>query len=81
MFGKKSEKHSERAKSGTSTQIDGVIAFLEKQLKNYEEELIKYSEEVFEEFRKGIQYNINLTKSSLNYYKKTKDEYDKKGLI
>jgi len=81
VFGKKSEKHSERAKSGTNTQIDGVIAFLEKQLKNYEEELIKYSEEVFEEFRKGIQYNINLTKSSLNYYKQTKDEYDRKGLI
>ena len=81
VFGKKSEKHSERAKSGTSTQIDGVIAFLEKQLKNYEEEITKYSEEVFAEFRKGIQYNINLTKSSLNYYKQTKDEYDRKGLI
>lgn len=81
VFGKKSEKHSERAKTGTKDQFDGVISFLEKQLDNYEAELEKYAGVVYDEFRKGIQYNINLTKSSLNYYRKVKDEYNNKGLI
>lgn len=81
VFGKKAERHSDRAKKGTSEQLDGIINFLQKQIESYEKEMKLYSDKVFSQFREGIENNISIAKKSIEYYKNLKDEYSKQGLI
>lgn len=74
-------EHSERAKKGTASQVDGIIDFLEGQLRTYEKEAKLYADKVFADFRKAIDVNVQTTQKALDYYRKLKDEYIKDGLL
>lgn len=71
-------KHSERGKDATTKQVNSIIKFLEKQVANYEKELIKYTEK---KYITAIQGNYSSTKKSLEYYLKLKAEYIEAGYM
>lgn len=71
-------KSSERAKKGTSDQVEGIIKTLEDNLKSYEEEKTLYKDP---QMLKVIDSNIARTKKALEEYKALRDEYKKQGLI
>jgi hypothetical protein len=78
-------KYSERAKSGTRKQINGIIEFLEKQVLNQNKELKKYQSLIKLSFSKialnATNQNMTKTKLALKSYQAIKKDYLKKGLI
>lgn len=79
------KKHSERAKSGTRKQIDGIIEFLDNQIVNQNKELKKYQSLSKFSFSKiainATSKNLMQTKSALKSYQAIKKDYSKRGLI
>lgn len=74
-------EHSERAKEGTEKQVNNIIRFLSDQLDNYERELKLYMDRGYMQFKDAVETNIHITKKSLDYYKRLRDEYKADGFI
>lgn len=76
-------KSSDRAKKGTGSQIDGIISFLENQLKIQYKEKDKFLSYgiIGKNAVSVIEKNIASTTKSLEYYIGVKEKYQKQGLI
>lgn len=76
--------HSDRAKSGTKKQVEGIIKFLSNSLESYQKEYAKYEKlglAMAKDALSVISKNIESTKKSLAYYNDLKEKYKKDGLI
>jgi len=68
---------NDNIKQNTSSAIDSVLEFLQKQIDTYEAELKLYSDAVFMQFRDTVNNSIEISRKSIEYYKSLKESYMK----